>query len=81
MGVRSFANMYGYSPGQSVTGLQMRLIGLGKFVEKTPTCPGTGNYSYGTTFGADTVPPVGALYLECDLSTSENHIPVDYGDW
>lgn len=80
-GVRSFSNMYGYSPGQSVTGLQMRIIGLGKFVEKTPTCPATGNYSYGTTFGADTVPPVGELYLECDLSTSESHIPTDYADW
>lgn len=80
-GVRSFSNLYGYSPGQSVTGLQMRIVGLGQFVEATPTCPATGNYTYGSTFGADTIPPVGELYLECDLSTSESHIPTDYSDW
>ena len=40
-GVRSFSNLYGYGPGQSVTGLKARIVGLGKFVEKTPSCPGS----------------------------------------
>lgn len=80
-GVRSFSNMYGYSPGQSVSGLQIRIVGLGKFVEKAPICPAAGNYSYGTAFGVDTVPPVGELYLECDLAGSQGHIPTDYADW
>lgn len=80
-GVRSFSNLYGYSPSQSVTGLQMRVIGLGKFVETTPTCPSSGTYTYGQTFGADTIPPVGELYLNCSLSTSEGHIPSNFADW
>lgn len=28
-GVRSFSNLYAYSPGQNVTGFQSRIIGLG----------------------------------------------------
>lgn len=80
-GVRSFSNMYGYSPGQSVTGLQSRIIGLGQFVEKTPACPASGNYTYGGTFGTDTVPPVGELYIDCDLGTLERHVPDDHGAW
>lgn len=79
-GVRSFSNLYGYSPGQNVTGLQMRVIGLGKFVEATPTCPGAGNYTFGSAFGPDTIPPVGELYLNCSLSAS-GHIPTEYADW
>ncbi|MEP2777548.1 MAG: hypothetical protein ABJQ29_07345 [Luteolibacter sp.] len=80
-GIRSFSNMYGYSPGQNVAGLQMRIIGLGKFVEKTPTCPASGNYTFGTSFGPDTVPPIGELYLRCDLSAQLGHAPTDYADW
>ncbi|QTN33214.1 hypothetical protein HZ994_13125 [Akkermansiaceae bacterium] len=80
-GVRSFSNMYGYSPGQNVAGLQMRVVGLGRFVEKTPTCPSSGNYTYGGAFGIDTIPPVGELYLGCSLSSSGGHIPSDYADW
>ena len=80
-GVRSFSNLYGYAPSQSVTGLQMRVIGLGKFVEDTPECPGGGNYTYGQAFGIDTIPPVGELYMGCSLSGSESHIPSNYADW
>jgi prepilin-type N-terminal cleavage/methylation domain-containing protein len=80
-GVRSFANLYGYSPGQSVTGLQIRVVGLGKFVESTPACPSSGSYSYGAIFGADTIPPVGELYMSCSLSTMDGHMPVNYADW
>lgn len=80
-GVRSFSNLYGYSPSQSVAGLQLRVIGLGKFVEDTPECPGSGTYSFGQTFGVDTIPPVGELYMGCSLSGSEEHIPSNYSDW
>jgi type II secretory pathway pseudopilin PulG len=80
-GVRSFSNLYGYSPSQSVTGLQMRVIGLGKFIEDTPECPGSGTYTYGQAFGVDTIPPVGQLYLECSLSGTNGHIPSNYSDW
>lgn len=79
-GVRSFSNLYGYGPGQSVTGLKARIVGLGKFVEKTPSCPGSGTYTYGPTFGEDTIPPIGELYLDCSLAGS-GHIPAEYSDW
>lgn len=79
-GVRSYSNLYGYGPGQTVTGLQVRIIGLGKFVEKTPTCPSAGDYTYGDTFGVDTIPPIGQLYLGCSLSAS-GHIPTEHADW
>lgn len=79
-GVRSFSNMYGYGPGQSVTGLEARVIGLGKFVEKTPICPGSGTYTYGETFGPDTIPPIGELYLSCSLAGS-GHVPAEHSDW
>lgn len=80
-GVRSFSNLYGYSPSQSVAGLQMRVIGLGKFVEDTPECPGSGTYSFGQTFGVDTIPPVGELYMQCTLAATQGHIPSNYSDW
>lgn len=79
-GVRSFSNMYGYGPGQSVTGLQMRVIGFGNFVDKTPSCPSSGSYSYGGVGGADTIPEVGELYLNCSLSAS-GHVPAKHDDW
>lgn len=80
-GVRSFSNLYGYSPSQSVAGLQMRVIGLGKFVEDTPDCPGSGTYTFGQAFGVDTIPPVGELYMGCSLSGSDDHIPSNFADW
>jgi hypothetical protein len=79
-GVRSFSNLYGYGPGQNVTGLQARIVGLGRFVEKTPSCPASGSYTYGATFGADTIPPVGELYLSCSLAGS-GHVPLEHADW
>jgi hypothetical protein len=79
-GVRSFSNLYGHGPGENVTGLQIRIVGLGKFVETTPTCPASGAYDYGGDYDDDTIPPMGELYLNCSLSGS-GHIPTDYGDW
>lgn len=79
-GIRSFSNLYAYSPGQSVPGLQMRIIGLGKFVEATPECPSSGDYTFGEAFGGDTIPPIGELYLECSLASS-GHVPSDAEDW
>ncbi len=80
-GIRSFSNLYGHNPGESVPGLQMRVIGLGKFVEKTPNCPSSGTYNYGSGFGADTIPPIGEVYLQCSLSSTENHAPADTAAW
>ncbi len=80
-GVRGFSNLYGYDPGENVTGLQMRIIGMGKFVESTPNCPSSGTYTYGPGFGADTIPPIGEVYLHCSLESSSEHAPSETSDW
>lgn len=79
--VRSYSNLYGYSPGATVANLQNQLIGLGRFVETTPICPGNGTYSYGQTYGSDTIPPLGELYLKCTLAISNQHELPAHADW
>lgn len=80
-GVRSFSNLNGYSPGDNATNLQSQVIGMGRFVETTPACPANGTYSFGATFGNDTIPPIGDLYMQCTLGTTEKHEPDEYSDW
>ncbi|RYY52011.1 MAG: hypothetical protein EOO09_22465 [Chitinophagaceae bacterium] len=80
-GVRSFSNLYGYVEGSNVSNLQNHVIGLGKFVDVAPVCPGQGTYSYGANFGTDTIPPTGELYAECSLKTSGEHEPPEHSDW
>ena len=79
--IRSYSNLYGYSPGGSVANLQTQVIGLGRFVEVTPTCPGAGTYSFGQTYGSDTIPPLGELYMQCSLAISDQHDPPNHSDW
>lgn len=76
-GVRSYANLYGFQEGDTAPGLQSRVIGLGRYVESTPICPGSGTY----TFGADTVPLMGDLYMKCSLATTDQHEPNSHSDW
>ncbi len=80
-GVRSYANLYGFSAGASAPNLQSQVIGLGRFVEAAPICPGNGTYSYGETYGNNTIPPMGELYMKCTLSVSQEHIPMVTPDW
>lgn len=81
-GVRSYSNLYGFSPGANAPNLQDKVIGLGRFVEATPTCPAIGTYTFGQTYGADTIPPLGELYMQCSLaSTSDQHDPPTHSDW
>jgi hypothetical protein len=75
-GVRSLSNLYGFAPGDTVAGLEGRLIGSGLFIEATPRCPGTGAY----TLGGDQIPPVGQLYMTCSLAAT-GHVPQDFSDW
>jgi type II secretory pathway pseudopilin PulG len=75
--VRSHANMQGINIGGTI--VPTDVIGSGKFVEKTPTCPGAGTYS-----GLDgtTVPAVGTLYMTCSLAAApDSHVPTAYTDW
>ena len=67
--VRSYSNLYGFSPGANSPNLKNQVIGLGRFIETTPICPGGGTYNYGQTYGVDTVPPMGTLYMDCTLQT------------
>lgn len=80
-GVRSYANLYGFSEGSNAPNLQSQVIGLGRFIETTPSCPGSGTYSYGATYGNDTVPPLGELYMKCSLSGTDQHEPSNHPDW
>jgi len=80
-GVRSYANLYGFIPGSNAPGLQSKIIGLGRFVEATPVCPGSGTYTFGQTYGVDTIPPLGEVYMECSLSGTQQHAPNASPDW
>ena len=76
-GVRGYMNLYGYAPGQTVSGLKSKVIGLGCYVESEPACPRDGVY----TFGGDVIPPIGNLYMSCSLAASETHEPANSIDW
>ncbi len=80
-GVRSFANLHAFGPGDQVTGLRERVIGPGKFLETPPLCPGGGIYEYGGEEGQDTIPTVGVPYANCSLVTSDEHRPSNYTEW
>lgn len=79
--VRSYSNLYGYFPGANAPGLQSRIIGLGRFIETAPVCPGEGDYSFGQNHGVDTIPPLGTLYMECSLASDQQHVPDVTPDW
>ena len=80
-GLRGYSNLNGFSPGDAATNLKAQIIGLGKFIEVQPTCPSTGTYSFGQTFGIDSVPPMGELYMQCSLASGENHQPDNFANW
>lgn len=72
--VRSYQNLYELSVGGTLA--STTLIGTGKMLETTPSCPSSGTYTYGTT-----VPAVGTAYLTCSLSSSSNHVPTSTTGW
>lgn len=81
-GVRGYANLYDFSEGDNAPDLKNKVIGIGRFVEDTPVCPGNGTYSFGSTSGVNTIPPVGELYLQCTLAaTPLQHEPESHADW
>ncbi len=77
--VRSYANINGHLLGADVSplDLQNEVIGSGKFLEQAPECPGNGTY----TFGGNTIPSLGTLYMTCSLAASDDHVPEDYAGW
>jgi type II secretory pathway pseudopilin PulG len=79
--VRGYSNMHAIDQGASVPGLQGQIIGIGRFLENTPICPAGGNYSFGTTHGGDVIPPMGTVYMDCSLSTTDDHVPQNTAEW
>ena len=79
--MRSYANLYGFEPGANAPNLQSQIIGFGRFIETTPVCPSGYDYTFGATYGANTIPPLGGLYMECPLATSGRHMPDVTPDW
>jgi type II secretory pathway pseudopilin PulG len=76
-GIRSFSNLYGYVPGNSVSGLESQVIGAGRFVESMPVCPSQGTYAS----GGDVIPQMGSLYFNCSLASSGEHTPNVTEEW
>ena len=72
--VRSYGNLSGFNPGDSIPNLKDEIVGPGKFVPLDPICPGGGTY----TFGGDILPAPSMLYLDCDIST---HLPKSSTGW
>lgn len=79
--LRGHCNMRGFSIGDTLTDLQSELIGYGKYVSTTPICPAAGTYTFGQEHGADVVPPIGTLYMQCSLADSRDHEPSEYSEW
>jgi len=79
--LRSFSNLYGHSPGDSVTGLKDKIFSPGGFIEVTPVCKGGGEYTFGITAGEDIIPEVGHLYLECSYNEARGHSLPPNGEW
>lgn len=89
--VRSYQNIYGYSPGgmpyaeggtQDIAAHmhEKGYITDSQFsaIEGDETCPGGGEYH---REHADTFPSVGRLYIECSYSATRNHLPDDGMEW
>ena len=76
-GMRSYQNMNGHSAGDTVAGALREIVGQGKFVESSPTCPSNGTYSYMD----DDLPLSGSLYMTCSLAATEKLVPSDFADW
>lgn len=75
--VRGYANMSGLNPGETVIGLETRVVGPDRFFESLPICPGQGTY----TLGGDQIPALGDLYMNCSLATDQKHLPENIADW
>ncbi|MCB1228654.1 MAG: type II secretion system protein [Verrucomicrobiae bacterium] len=65
--VRSYGNLAGKRPGDTIPNLKDEIIGFNKLVPLEPSCPGGGLYNY----SGNTLPLPNHLYLDCDLPTHE----------
>lgn len=77
--VRSFSNLHGYNPGQTLASVDVeaQVFGLNNFIQARPSCPTKGAYS---TKG-NTIPAYGTLYLTCSLAGTAKHQPEEFHQW
>lgn len=89
--VRSYSNMNGKNPTETVATLQTEIFGPGKFIENDPTAT-TAKHPAGLSFAysipaATTIPAVGILYLTVtgtgDGNNGADYMPAvgTFGDW
>jgi type II secretory pathway pseudopilin PulG len=52
------------------------LIGANGYLTNPPVCPGGGDYTYKTTYGA-----TGVVLTTCDLAATQQHVPTNTSDW
>lgn len=89
--VRSYQNLYGYNAGGmpyaegGTQDIASHMFAKGYISGKTydevqgfSTCAGGGSYSRSHP---DVFPPMGELYIECSLSTQEDHMPAPGPEW
>jgi type II secretory pathway pseudopilin PulG len=79
--IRSFANLYGYNPGDTVDDLKDKLFAEGGFIEVIPVCKGGGAYQFGGTSGENVIPEIGQVYLECSFGDTRSHSLPPNGEW
>lgn len=78
--IRGYANVNGLRAGDPLVPPdepQRTIIGPGNFMEKMPSCPGEGFYS----FSGAVVPETGVLFMTCSLSETSKHEPEGYESW
>lgn len=69
--VRSYQNLYEKAVADTLA--SSTIIGTGKMLETTPTCPSSGTYTFGSA-----IPAVGTAYLTCSIS---DHNPASTSGW
>jgi type II secretory pathway pseudopilin PulG len=79
--IRSFANLYGYHPGDKVGGLRSKMYSENGFIRISPVCKGGGTYSFGAGSDEDTIPEIGKIYLECSLGDTRDHSLPPNSEW
>lgn len=59
----------------------LELTGWGASLKPHPLARRVEPIASGTTYGGNTIPPVGELYLQCTLATTTAHEPSTHADW
>ncbi|WP_193212768.1 type II secretion system protein [Luteolibacter marinus] len=89
--VRSYQNLYGYSPGgmpyaeNGTQDIAIHMCNKGYItdeqfaaIEGSKTCPGGGTYE---REHVDVFPTVGRLYIGCSLASTKDHVPDEGLEW